>query len=434
MSILFRNAGILTRENDRLKFIDNGYLGVEGEKIKYVGTSRPDEVYTEEKDMRGKILMPGLVNDHTHTAMVLMRGLGSDKPLQEWLEEMWAIEDRMKKREIRVGMELALLEMIKSGTTCFRDMYLIPTAVVDTIGESGIRATISRCITCFNNEQDYDTFENALGSKALYDEYNGAFGGRLNIDFAVHAEYTANENIVRRYSEDAMKRGARMHIHLSETAKEQRECIEKYGKTPAEWFDALGLFSSPTTAAHCVHLTDDDMSLLKERNVSVVHNPTSNLKLGSGVARIPDMIDKGINVSLGTDGAASNNNLDMFEEMHIASIIHNGVRENPTIMKSETIIDMATINGARSQGRYDTGALLPGFRADIIALDLSSPHSVPLLNPLAQITYAMNSSDVSMTMVDGRILYENGEYLTLDRDRIYREVEECTEYLYGREK
>ncbi len=432
MSILFTGAGILTRENGRLSYLDDAFLSVEGNRIKYVGKKRPEGEYTVVKDMRGKLLMPGLVNDHTHTAMVLMRGLGSGKELSRWLEAMWAIEDRMTAKEIRVGMELALLEMIRSGTTCFRDMYLIPTAVVDTIEKSGIRAVISRCITCFNNEQDYDTFENALGSKALFDEYDGAFDGRLHIDFAVHAEYTANENIVRRYSEDCRKRGARMHIHLSETAKEQRECIEKYGKTPAEWFSSLGLFDNPTTAAHCVHLTQSDMDLLSEKGVSVVHNPTSNLKLGSGIAPVPDMARKGINVSLGTDGAASNNNLDMFEEMHIASILHNGVREDPTVMKPESVIDMATVNGARSQGLSDTGALLESYKADIIALDLSSPHAVPLLDPVSQITYALSSSDVTMTMVDGRILYENGEYLTLDKERIYREVEECVGCLYKR--
>ncbi len=432
MSLLLKNAGILRRVNGVLEYIENGSIGIDGTVIDGIYEEVPRKEYTEEKDMRGKLLMPGLVNDHTHTAMVLMRGLGSGRSLQSWLEEMWAIEDRMRAKEIRVGMELALLEMIGSGTTSFRDMYLIPTAVVDAVGSSGIKSTISRCITCFNIDEDYDTFENAIGSKALFDEYDGAFDGRLRIDFAVHAEYTANENIVRRYSEDAKKRGARMHIHLSETAKEQRECIERYGKTPAEWFYSLGLFDNPTSAAHCVHVTESDIALLGENNVSVIHNPESNLKLGSGVAPVPEMIAAGLNVSLGTDGAASNNNLDMFEEMHTASILHNGVREDPTLIKSRDVIDMATINGARSQGRFDTGSIEKGMKADIIALDLSSPHSIPMLDPVAALTYSMKASDVSMTMVDGRILYENGEYYTLDRERIYREARECTAFLYGK--
>ncbi len=432
MSLLLKNAGILRRVNGVLEYIENGSIGIDGTVIDGIYEEVPRKEYTEEKDMRGKLLMPGLVNDHTHTAMVLMRGLGSGRSLQSWLEEMWAIEDRMRAKEIRVGMELALLEMIGSGTTSFRDMYLIPTAVVDAVGSSGIKSTISRCITCFNIDEDYDTFENAIGSKALFDEYDGAFDGRLRIDFAVHAEYTANENIVRRYSEDAKRRGARMHIHLSETAKEQRECIERYGKTPAEWFYSLGLFDNPTSAAHCVHVTESDIALLGENNVSVIHNPESNLKLGSGVAPVPEMIAAGLNVSLGTDGAASNNNLDMFEEMHTASILHNGVREDPTLIKSRDVIDMATINGARSQGRFDTGSIEKGMKADIIALDLSSPHSIPMLDPLAALTYSMKASDVSMTMVDGRILYENGEYYTLDRERIYREARECTAFLYGK--
>ena len=427
MSILFSGCRILTGHS----VIDCGYLGVEGRSIDYIGETKPDKVYTEEKDMRGRILMSGLVNDHTHTAMVLMRGLGSGLPLSAWLSEMWRIEDRMKAEDIRAGMELALLEMIRGGTTCFHDMYLIPTAVTDIIGESGIKATISRCVTCFDPDQDYDTFENAQGSKALYDEYNGSYDGRLKVDFAVHAEYTSPPHIVRCYSEDAMKRGARMHIHLSETRKEQMECIEKYGKTPTGYFLSLGLFDNPTTAAHCVHLTDEDIAVLREKGVTAVHNPSSNLKLGSGIARVSDMIGAGMNVSLGTDGAASNNNLDMFEEMHIASILHNGVRENPVIMKSRDVIDMATVNGARSMGREDTGVLEVGKRADIIALDLSSPHAFPVLDIPSLITYSLHSSDVSMTMVDGRILYENGEYMTLDKERIYRDAEESISRLYG---
>ena len=427
MSILFSNCRILTPG----RVIDNGCLGVDGTTIDYIGTSKPHKDYTEEKDMKGSILMPGLVNDHTHTAMVLMRGLGSDLPLSEWLSAMWKIEDRMGRAEIRAGMELALLEMLSSGTTCFHDMYLIPTAVTDIIGESGIKATISRCVTCFDPGQDYDTFENTNGSKALYDEYNNSYDGRLKVDFAVHAEYTSPPHIVRRYSEDCLKRGARMHIHLSETAKEQRECIEKYGKTPTEYFVDLGLFDNPTTAAHCVHLTEGDMEILKKHDVTVVHNPTSNLKLGSGIAPVPDMIEKGLRVSLGTDGAASNNNLDMLEEMHMASVIHNGARENPVIMKPLDVIAMATGNGAESMGRADTGVLEVGKKADIIALSLSSPHAVPALNIPALVTYSLQSSDVSMTMVDGRILYENGEFLTLDRERIYRDVGKCLSNLYA---
>ena len=430
MSILFKNAKIITKEKGSLVCLDNAYLVVKGNTVTYIGKER-QEGCDEEKDMSNHILLPGFVNDHTHTAMVLMRGLASSLPLQKWLERMWAIEDKMKEEDIRVGMELALLEMIRACTTSFSDMYLLPFSVVDIIGESGIKANIAKCLTCFNPDQDYKTFKEALDSKRLFDEYNNSYDERLKIDFSIHAEYTINENIVRHYSEDALKRGARISLHLSETAKETRECILKYGKTPAKWFSDLGVFNNRVVAAHCVHLTDDDISILKNNNVTVAHNPTSNLKLGSGVAPVPRLIKEGVNVSLGTDGAASNNNLNMMEEMHIASIIHNGVEENPTALQSSDAILMATENGAISQGRFNTGVLEVGKRADIIALSLSSPHSHPVLDPIALVTYALEESDVTLNMVDGKILYEDGEYKTLDKERIYRDVEKRVAYLYS---
>ncbi len=430
MSILFKNAKIITKEKGSLVCLDNAYLVVKGNTVTYIGKER-QEGCDEEKDMSNHILLSGFVNDHTHTAMVLMRGLGSGLPLQKWLERMWTIEDKMKEEDIRVGMELALLEMIRGGTTSFSDMYLLPFSVVDIIGESGIKANIAKCLTCFNPDQDYKTFKEALDSKRLFDEYNNSYDERLKIDFSIHAEYTINENIVRHYSEDALKRGARISLHLSETAKETRECILKYGKTPAKWFSDLGVFNNRVVAAHCVHLTDDDISILKNNNVTVAHNPTSNLKLGSGVAPVPRLIKEGVNVSLGTDGAASNNNLNMMEEMHIASIIHNGVEENPTALQSSDAILMATENGAISQGRFNTGVLEVGKRADIIALSLSSPHSHPVLDPIALVTYALEESDVTLNMVDGKILYEDGEYKTLDKERIYRDVEKRVAYLYS---
>lgn len=430
MSILLKNAKIITKEKGSLVCLDNAYLVVQGNTIKYIGKER-QEGCDEEKDMSNHILLPGFVNDHTHTAMVLMRGLGSGLPLQKWLERMWAIEDKMKEEDIRVGMELALLEMIRGGTTSFSDMYLLPFSVVDIIGESGIKANIAKCLTCFNPDQDYKTFKEALDSKRLFDEYNNSYDERLKIDFSIHAEYTINENIVRHYSEDALKRGARISLHLSETAKETRECALKYGKTPAKWFYDLGVFNNRVVAAHCVHLTDDDISILKNNSVTVAHNPTSNLKLGSGVAPVPRLLKSGVNVSLGTDGAASNNNLNMMEEMHIASIIHNGVEENPTALQSSDAILMATENGAISQGRFNTGVLEVGKRADIIALSLLSPHSHPVLDPIALVTYALEESDVTLNMVDGKILYEDGEYKTLDKERIYRDVEKRVAYLYS---
>ena len=225
-----------------------------------------------------------------------------------------------------------------------------------------------------------------------------------------------------------------MQIHLSETEKEHRECIERHGMTPAEWFLDTGVFDIPTGAAHCVTVTPRDMEILKEKGVSPIHNPTSNMKLGSGFAPIPEMLDMGLNVTLGTDGAASNNNLNMFEEMHLAAVIHNGHRRDACVMKPEQVLKMATVNGARMQGRYDTGRLEVGMKADIIAVDFrKKAHLYPAFEPMAMLVYSAQASDVCMTMVDGNILYEDGNFLTLDAEAVLENARAAVKRLYGKE-
>lgn len=431
-SILFKNAGILATNNNKFEFIENGYLGVDGDKIDYIGKEEPKKKYKEEKDSSGLILTPGFVNCHGHSAMTLLRGVGSDLPLQDWLHVMWPVEDRMNEDDLRCGMELAIMEMLSSGTTSFTDMYLMPWAVADTIGRSGIKANFSRVMQAFSemSDSDYDSYYRVKETEDLVSAFHNSYSERLKVDYAIHAEYTCKPLVVRRYSEDCLKKGLKMQIHLSETKKEHVECIEKYGKTPTEWFNDLGCFENPTLAAHCVWVEESDMDILKEKGVTVVHNPTSNLKLGSGFAPIPKMIEKGINVALGTDGAASNNNLNFMEEIHLASIIHNGRLGDPTVMDPETVLKMATINGAMAQGREDTGSLEVGKKADIVAFDVNKPHLTPNLNPEALLVYSAQGSDVCMTMVDGNILYENGEFKTIDKERVYSEVKKSIARLY----
>lgn len=431
-SILFKNAGILATKNNKFEYIEKGYLGVDGDKIDYIGKEEPKKKYKEEKDSSGLILTPGFVNCHGHSAMTLLRGVGSDLPLQDWLHVMWPVEDRMNEDDLRCGMELAIMEMLSSGTTSFTDMYLMPWAVADTIGRSGIKANFSRVMQAFSemSDSDYDSYYRVKETEDLVSAFHNSYSERLKVDYAIHAEYTCKPLVVRRYSEDCLKKGLKMQIHLSETEKEHVECIEKYGKTPTEWFNDLGCFENPTLAAHCVWVEESDMDILKEKGVTVVHNPTSNLKLGSGFAPIPKMIEKGINVALGTDGAASNNNLNFMEEIHLASIIHNGRLGDPTVMDPETVLKMATINGAMAQGREDTGSLEVGKKADIVAFDVNKPHLTPNLNPEALLVYSAQGSDVCMTMVDGNILYENGEFKTIDRERVYSEVKKSIARLY----
>ena len=432
MKLLLKNCYILATENGEFHLLRNGFLGIDGAVIDYIGGERPCAAYDTEKDMNGKLLAPGLVNCHGHTPMVLLRGIGSDLPLQEWLfEKMMPVEDRFTAEDIRVGNLLSLLEMIACGTTSYSDMYFETQTAVENAISAGIRTNLSRPVQCFNINEKYADNHRAKQSIELFREYHGAADGRIRIDFAIHAEYTNFPHIVEAYSADCKDMGARMHLHLSETKTEHEECVRKYGKTPAEWFLDLGTFDSPTAAAHCVWVSESDMDILNAKNVSVVHNPTSNLKLGSGFAPIPRMLEMGINVALGTDGAASNNNLNMMEEMHLASIMHNGYTHNPVLMKPAQVLEMATANGARLQGRDDTGSLEVGKKADIIAFDLDKPHLMPCFDFMALLTYAAQGSDVYMTMVDGKVLYENGEFLTLDEEKIRWEVNAALKRIYG---
>ena len=429
MSILFKNAGILANENGKFKFIKNGYLGVTGDTIDYIGTEKPRVEYSEEKDMYDKILMPGLINCHGHSAMNLLRGVGNDLPLLDWLHIIWPIEDRMREVDFVNGMNMAILEMLACGTTSFCDMYWMPYYTHKCIGQSGIKANLTRVMMGAKDTDDYLNFPKRLEALEFKKEWDGAYDGRLHVDWCVHGQYTIEPAFAQKWADELNTLGGRLHIHLSETKNEHEESKSKYGMTPAQWFEKLGFFNLPTYAAHCVWCEDKDLEILKKHNVSVVHNPESNMKLGSGFAPVQKMLDKGINVTIGTDGAASNNNLNMFEEMHLAGVIHNGYHNDPVIMNPEAVLRMATINGAKLQGREDTGSLEVGKKADITAVNTDAPHMVPNYNTPALLVYSAQGSDVTMTMVDGKILYENGIYKTMDREKIFAEYKKSVEYI-----
>ena len=431
MKTLFKNCDVLLRDGDTFSVTKNAFIGVDGDRIDYIGTEMPKAEYEYQKDMTGKLLMPGLINCHNHCPMVLLRGVGSDLPLDKWLfGTVFPIEDKLNAEVISAGSYLAVMEMLRGGTVSFSDMYFEPQTTIEAVAKSGMRANITRPVQSFDpNEMPGDSYR-IKESIELFDKYNGYADGRVLVDFCIHAEYTVTERIAKAYIDMCNERKGLMHIHLSETQKEHRECLEKYGKTPAQWFNDMGAFNSRAFLAHCVAVEDGDLEIFREKGVSVVHNPTSNMKLGSGFAPVPKMLDMGINVALGTDGAASNNNLDMFEEMHLASVIHNGYLQDATVMNADTVIKMATVNGAKLQGRDDCGEIKVGNKADIIAIDLDAPHLYPALDEKALITYAAQSGDVCMTMVDGKILYENGEYKTIDTEKVYFDVNKALKVLY----
>ena len=435
MKRLFVNAGILAWKDDSFHYIENGCLGVDGDTICYIGMARPAEEYDDVRDMTGRLLMPGLINCHCHAAMTLLRGVGSDLPLNEWLfDKMMPVENRMTAEDISAGNELAMMELIASGVTSFSDMYMEPRTAARLNERIVMKMSLCRAIQSFDPTETAETNRNIPQAFELYEELNGAQNDRVRIDFCVHAEYTTNDAVTKGFADRCrpyIEKGARMQIHLSETQKEHDECIARHGVTPAAWFEKMGIFDVPTGAAHCVAVTKEDMEILKRCNVSPIHNPTSNLKLGSGFAPIPEMLDMGINVALGTDGAASNNNLNMFEEMHLAAIMHNGYHCDAVIMKPEQVLKMATVNGAKMQGRDDTGCLEVGKKADVIAIDFRKPHLYPNFEPMALLVYSAQASDVCMTMVDGQSLYEDGKFLTLDPETVINNAKAAVKRLYG---
>lgn len=430
MKRLLKNCDILTYENGAWRTLKNAYLGIDGTTICWLSEVRPLDTYDEEKSMSGKLLIPGLINCHCHSPMVFLRGIGSDLNLQDWLTKfIFPTEAKWTDKGVKAASYLSILEMVACGVTAYSDMYYLNRNTVEAVVDAGIKSNICRSTMGYADVKFEDNAECKDGI-ALFDEFNNAADGRVRIDLCIHAEYTNTPENIRAFSAACKERGARMQLHLSETKREHEECIARHGKTPAELFDSLGTFENPVTAAHCVWVSDSDIDLLKARGVSPVHCPSSNMKIGSGFAPVQKMLDRGLNVTVGTDGAASNNNLNMLEEMHLASIIHNGYHNDPTIVKPGDLLKMATLNGAAAQGRDDTGNLEVGKKADIVAIDFDKPHLIPALDYPAMIAYAVQDNDVCMTMVDGKILYENGEFKTLDAEKIKAESREALKELY----
>ncbi len=430
-TLLLTGADVLVREGGSWSLIKGGYVGIDGDRIDYVGRERPARRYRDMKDLSGHLVMAGLYNLHTHTPMTLLRGLGSGLPLDRWLHEaMFPVEARLTPADVSVGTRLAMMEMLASGVVSFSDMYDKTQVTADEVVRAGMKANLNRPILGFDPTETYEASTRARESLQFFDEYNGAGEGRIIADFSIHAEYTSYESLVRPYAADCRKRGARMHLHLSETTKEHEACKARYGKTPTRWFLDLGVLDNPVIAAHCVAVEPDDIDVLERRGVTCVHNPSSNMKLGSGFMPLQTMLERGINVAIGTDGAASNNNLNLFEELHLASLIHKGHTGDPTIVSPDDLLLMATLNGAKAQGRADCGELAVGKKADLIALDLRKPHLMPMHDATALLVYSAQASDVAMTMVDGEILYENGAYPTIDLGKALSDLEESVERLF----
>ncbi len=382
-------------------------------------------------DCTNMAVMPGFVNTHGHASMSLMRGYADDMPLQSWLEDkIWPLEEYLQSDDIYWGAQLSIAEMIKGGTTTFTDMYFEMDRVAEAAAESGIRAVLARGLIGLDSGG-----EEALKDTARFiDDWHGEAGGRINISLGPHAPYTCPPEFLKKVIALAEKSGRLVQIHLSETAFEVQECLKQYGVRPPQLLNEAGLLELPVIAAHCVHLDPDDISILAEKRVGVAHNPGSNLKLGSGVAPLCSMLEAGIKVGLGTDGPASNNNLDMVEEMRLASLLAKGIAQDPTLVPAKKALQLATRGGAEALGLTGIGQLREGYRADLIGFKLDVPHLIPLHDPLAHLAYAASAADVDLVIVDGAILLEKGKLVRVDEDKIRAEATRCAFTLIERSK
>lgn len=428
MKTILKNASIITM-NQKNEILQNSSIAIDEDKIKYVGSVPDDFVPHKVIDCSKKVIMPGLINAHTHVAMSLFRNYADDLPLWQWLtEKIWPIEDKLTAEDVYWGSMLTIIELIKSGVTCFSDMYFLMDEVAKAVLQTGIRARLAWGMVG-ENENDNTRFDL---TKRFYRDWNNKGNGRITVMAGPHAPYTCSPGYLKRVAEFAKQENMGIHIHLSESKKEVEESYSRYGKSPIKHVYDLGIFEVPTIAAHCVHLNDEDIKILAEKGVSVVYNPGSNLKLGNGFAPVEKLIEKGVNVALGTDGSSSNNNVNMFEEISLAALVNKGLSGDPTSIPAIKAIEMATKNGAKALGfERELGSIEVGKKADIIILDFNKAHLLPTHNVVSSIVYSAQASDVETVIIDGQVIMEKNELKTIDAERVYYNVEKCIRRLMG---
>ena len=421
MSILIHNCTAALMD-EAGTVLPGAFVAVEGTQITYVGTQRPQGSFEEEIDGEGGVLMPGFVNAHTHVPMTAMRGYGDGNNLQDWLHNyIFPVEARWDDRAIRCCTDLGLAEMIASGVTCIADMYGHSPAIAQEVAAAGISANLSVGGVQFTDDFNPDTHNDCRVQRELTEQWHGYNDGQILVDASVHGEYTSHQQLWRWMAGYAREHGLGMHVHISETRSEHEECLARHGKTPIQVLNDYGVWDGRAIAAHCVWTTPEDWAVMAAKGVSAVHNPMSNLKLGSGIAPVPAMKKAGVNVCLGTDGVSSNNCTDFFGDLKIAAILHNGAGCDPLALLPIDALRMATANGGKALGRK-TGVIAAGYTADLILVDFSHLNLTPCHSVLSNLAYAAHGSDVRMNMARGRVIYKDGDFLTIDIQRVKREV------------
>ncbi len=425
MATLFTNVTALLMD-EGFTTLRNGFVAVNGTNISYVGTERPAGDFDRTIDCNRKVMMPGFVNCHTHVPMTLMRGYGGGHDLQSWLNDfIFPAEAKWDDRSMAAATGLGLAEMIACGVTCIADMYMRTGVIAQQVLDAGISANLSVGAVYFGSPEEFspDKCGDCENHIRLYEDWHNAGNGQILADASIHAEYTSCAPVWEWVADYALEHGLGMHVHVSETKKEHEACVAKYGLTPIQLLNQYGVWDTRAIAAHCVYTTPEDWAVMADKGISCVHNPYSNLKLGSGVAPVPAMLKAGVNVALGTDGVSSHNSIDLFDDMKLAAILHNGVNCDPMAMTARQALEMATVSGARALGR-NTGRIEAGRVADLILVDFDAPNLIPCHDEAENLVFSARGSNVVMNMARGKVIYQNGEFKTLDLDRIKAEVKQ----------
>jgi len=419
VKILIENASIVTM-TEANRVLEKHYLIIENDVIAAIGSGEaPAGDYDKRIDAVNHMLLPGFINAHTHAAMTLLRGYADDMPLMEWLEtRIWPMEDKLTAEDIYWGTMLAIVEMIKSGTTCFTDMYFFMDQVARAVEETGIRAVLSRGMVGVGPEHQQAIDQ----SRQLVSEWHGRGNGRIQFCLGPHAPYTCPPDYLQKVMDLAGELKVGLNIHIAETLTEFEDIQKLYGRTPVKHLESLGIFQYPTIGAHCVHVTEEEIEILAKYQVGVAHNPESNMKLASGIAPVPAMLKAGIPVALGTDGASSNNNLDMLQEMRSCALLHKVNSFNPTVIPAYQALEMATANGARALRLDRLGTLAVGRKADMILVSLKEAHMIPRYDLIANLVYAGQAADVQTVIIDGRIIMENRIIKTFDEQEVLEQA------------
>ncbi|MGI6435322.1 MAG: amidohydrolase [Syntrophomonadaceae bacterium] len=416
MPILIENIAIIPMSGAD-SYIENGYLIIRDDHIEQLGAGpAPPGSYDKIINGRDQVLLPGLINTHTHAAMTLLRGYADDLPLMEWLStKIWPLEAKLNGDDIYWGTMLAIVEMIKSGTTTFNDMYFFMSRAAEAVEASGMRAVLSRGMIGVSPDSQLALED----SRQLVGQWHGAAGDRIRFALGPHAPYTCPPDYLKQVVALAEELQVGLHIHIAETRQEVEDIINQYGVSPVQLMLESGVFSRPTLAAHCVHLSADDIAILKQYKVGVAHNPESNMKLASGIAPVPTLLKAGINVGLGTDGASSNNNLDMIQEMRSCALLHKVGSMDPTVIPAYQALEMGTIQGARALGWGDRiGMLKAGYKADMIIMNLTEANMIPRYDILANIIYSAQAADVDTVIINGKIVMENRHMTLIDEREV----------------